>query len=156
MLLDVICSLFFNSMNLWGTLNINFLAFWTGYFQTKTMAVSSTCLSAQQSKALYCDQFCYRPTCVHVLLSGCGEQLTKTMLARECADCVKHQQDTTSALYGCFRHKFLGLFCSNFCCGNIVHCLLYCKCFSFVNDLRCQEWAIPPSATPLIHHNALI
>jgi len=41
-------------------------------------------------------------------LVGCGEQLTKTMLARECAECVKHQQDTTSALHNCFKHKFLG------------------------------------------------
>jgi len=41
---------------------------------------------------------------------GCGEQLTKTMLARECADCVKRQQDTTSALLNCFKHKFLGNF----------------------------------------------
>jgi len=32
------------------------------------------------------------------------------MLARECAECVKHQQDTTSALLNCFRHKFLGNF----------------------------------------------
>lgn len=44
---------------------------------------------------------------VGVSTSGCGEQLTKTMLARECADCVKRQQDTTSALLGCFKHKFL-------------------------------------------------
>jgi len=41
---------------------------------------------------------------------GCGEQLTKTMLARECAECVKRQQDTTSALLNCFKHKFLGNF----------------------------------------------
>ena len=60
-------------------------------------------------------------TCVVMLwLSlGCGEQLTKTMLARECAECVKCQQDTTSALLDCFKHKFLGnscfssLFCTN-------------------------------------------
>lgn len=44
---------------------------------------------------------------VGVSTSGCGEQLTKTMLARECAECVKRQQDTTSALLTCFKHKFL-------------------------------------------------
>ena len=50
-------------------------------------------------------------TCDPLLWSlGCGEQLTKTMLARECADCVKRQQDTTSALLNCFKHKFLGNF----------------------------------------------
>ena len=52
--------------------------------------------------------------CGKLWSSGCGEQLTKTMLARECAECVKRQQDTTSALLNCFKHKFLGDFTAFF------------------------------------------
>ena len=39
---------------------------------------------------------------------GCGEQLSKTILARECAESLKKQNDPTTALYDCFKKKFLG------------------------------------------------
>lgn len=44
-----------------------------------------------------------------VVDQGCGEQLSKTLLAKACGDCLKNQQDPTNALYNCFMHKFLGI-----------------------------------------------
>ena len=40
--------------------------------------------------------------------TGCGEHLTKTLLAKECADSLKGNQDPTEALSSVFQEKFLG------------------------------------------------
>lgn len=46
---------------------------------------------------------------VGVSTSGCGEQLVKTLFARECADCLKYNvNEPAAALGGAFTDKFLG------------------------------------------------
>ncbi|ELU03771.1 hypothetical protein CAPTEDRAFT_221081 [Capitella teleta] len=44
---------------------------------------------------------------VGVSTSGCGEHLTKTLLARECAQCLKDDADPSSAMNTAFKDKFL-------------------------------------------------
>ncbi|KAK2147078.1 hypothetical protein LSH36_571g02012 [Paralvinella palmiformis] len=44
---------------------------------------------------------------VGVSTSGCGEHLTKTLLARECGQCLKSGEDPIQAISDTFRHKFL-------------------------------------------------
>lgn len=44
---------------------------------------------------------------VGVSTSGCGEQLSKTLLAKACGECLKDKQNPTSALYDCFVKRFL-------------------------------------------------
>jgi taspase (threonine aspartase 1) len=44
---------------------------------------------------------------VGVSTSGCGEHLTKTLLARECAQCLKTDEDPTLSLNQVFQKQFL-------------------------------------------------
>ncbi|KAK2182401.1 hypothetical protein NP493_356g01009 [Ridgeia piscesae] len=44
---------------------------------------------------------------VGISTSGCGEHLTKTLLARECALCLKNDDNPTTALSDTFESKFL-------------------------------------------------
>ena len=44
---------------------------------------------------------------VGVSTSGCGEHLTKALMAKECADCLKLGDDPTAALNHVFHNKFL-------------------------------------------------
>ncbi|KAI0212712.1 Threonine aspartase 1 [Lamellibrachia satsuma] len=44
---------------------------------------------------------------VGISTSGCGEHLTKTLLARECAFCLKNDENPTTALSDTFESKFL-------------------------------------------------
>ena len=43
---------------------------------------------------------------------GCGEHLTKTLLARECAQCLGNSnlENPTQAVYDVFNSKFLGIY----------------------------------------------
>ncbi len=54
---------------------------------------------------------------VGVSTSGCGEHLTKTLLARECAHCLNTAalENPTEALYDVFNKKFLGMVSNSFC-----------------------------------------
>ena len=45
---------------------------------------------------------------VGVSTSGCGEHLTKAFMAKECGDCLRNEEDPTTALHQAFIDKFLG------------------------------------------------
>lgn len=59
---------------------------------------------------------------VILLIVGCGEHLTRTLFARECAQCLKEDADPTKALNSAFREKFLGKAILYSC-----HAYLYCN-----------------------------
>ena len=46
-----------------------------------------------------------------IFYAGCGEHLTKTLLARECAQCLSNSDldNSIEAVYDVFDKKFLGM-----------------------------------------------
>ena len=45
---------------------------------------------------------------VGVSTSGCGEHLTRTLLAKKCADSIHNTDDPITGLSGAFKSGFLG------------------------------------------------
>ena len=45
---------------------------------------------------------------VGISTSGCGEHLTRTLLAKKCADSIRSSDDPVDGLSGAFKAGFLG------------------------------------------------